>query len=203
METGIRHTHLLTVILFLMIYVIKTALLLMNRKTQLAKFSKDFKIPEMIISALFLLTGIYMLTQLPEIKSLLIIKIVAVFISIPLAIIGFKKQNKILAVVSLMLIIGAYGLAEMSKKQKSKSMNGITESNMNGQELYTASCAKCHGADGKLQLMGAKDLSVSTMDLSGRIEIIKNGKNAMTPLVSILNDEQIKAVAIYVNQLKK
>ncbi len=203
METGIRHTHLLTVILFLAIYLIKTILLLMNKDEALAKFSKGFKVPEMIISFLFLGTGIYMMIQLPEIKSLLIIKIVAVLLSIPLAVIGFKKKNKMLAVASLLLIIGAYGMAEMSKKQKSKSMEGITESNVNGQELYIASCEKCHGEDGKLNLLGAKDLSISTMDLNARIEIIKNGKNAMAPFSEILNEEQIKAVAEYTETLKK
>lgn len=203
METGIRHTHLLTVILFLTIYLIKTLLLLMNKEEALAKFSKGFKVPEMIISFLFLGTGIYMMIQLPEIKSLLIIKIAAVLLSIPLAVIGFKKKNKMLAVASLILIIGAYGLAEMSKKQKSKSMEGISESNINGQELYSASCAKCHGEDGKLNLLGAKDLSISTMDLNARIEIIKNGKNAMTPFSGMLNEEQIKAVAEYTETLKK
>ncbi|CAN5386799.1 hypothetical protein BH10BAC1_BH10BAC1_10330 [soil metagenome] len=202
METGIRHTHLLSVILFLAIYLIKTVLLLMNKKEGLAKFTKGVKIPEMIISTLFLATGIYMLTQVPEIKSLLIIKIVAVVISIPLAIVGFKKQNKALAVASLVLIIGAYGLAEMSKKQKSKSMEGVVANNVNGQELYNASCISCHGADGKLGLLGAKDLTTSTMDLNARIEIIKNGKNAMTPFGTMLTEEQIKAVAAYTETLK-
>ena len=133
----------------------------------------------------------------------MIIKIVAVVVSIPLAIIGFKKQNKALAVVSLLLIITAYGLAEMSKKQKSKSMDAISESTSNGQEIYNASCTTCHGADGKLNLMGAKDLSVSTMDLNARIEIVKNGKNAMTPFGTMLTEEQIKAVAEYTETLKK
>ena len=202
METGIRHTHLLVVILFLLIYLIKTTLLLMNKQETLMKFSKMVKVPEMIVSTLFLVTGIYMLTQVPEIKSLLIIKIAAVFLSIPLAVIGFKKQNKILAVASLLLIIGAYGLAEMSKKQKSKSMDAISESTVNGEELYNASCVSCHGADGKLALMGAKDLTQSAMDLNAKVEIIKNGKNAMSPFGAMLNDEQIKAVAEYTETLK-
>ena len=202
METGIRHTHLLVVILFLLIYLIKTTLLLMNKQETLMKFSKMVKVPEMIVSTLFLVTGIYMLTQVPEIKSLLIIKIAAVFLSIPLAVIGFKKQNKILAVASLLLIVGAYGLAEMSKKQKSKSMDAISESTVNGEELYNASCVSCHGADGKLALMGAKDLTKSAMDLNAKVEIIKNGKNAMSPFGAMLNDEQIKAVAEYTETLK-
>lgn len=199
----IFYTHLISVTVFLVTYLYKTFLLLANKNEKLAKFSKDVKVAEMILSTLFLVTGIYMLTQVPEIKSLLIIKIVAVFISIPLAIIGFKKQNKVLAVVSLLLIIGAYGLAEMSKKQKSKSLEVISASTVNGQEIYMASCNKCHGEDGKLNLMGAKDLSVSTLDVNARFDIIKNGKGAMTPFVDILNEEQIKAVAAYTETLKK
>lgn len=198
-----RHTHLLTVILFLLIYLVKTILLLANKNESLAKFTKVVKVPEMIISVLFLFTGVYMLTQLPEVNSLMIIKIIAVFLSIPLAIIGFKKQNKALAVISLLLIITAYGLAEMSKKQKPKSMESISESNVNGQEIFNASCVACHGSDGKLNLMGAKDLSQSVMSLDERINIIKNGKNAMTPFEGMLNEEQINAVATYVETFKK
>lgn len=203
METGIRHTHLLSVILFLLIYLIKTALLLANKEDGLAKFTKVVKIPEMIISTLFLATGVYLLTQIPEIKSLMIIKIIVVLASIPLAVIGFKKKNKGLASISLLMIIAAYGLAEMSRKQKSKTMENLSTLNVNGQELYTASCVKCHGDDGKLGLLGATDLSTSEMDLTTRIEVIRSGKGAMTPFIGILTEEQIKAVAEYSEDLKK
>lgn len=174
----------------------------MDKEEGLAKFTKMVKVPEMIISTLFLLTGIYMLTQVPEIKSFLIIKIVAVIASIPLAIIGFKKKNKVLALVSLVLLIGAYGLAEMSKKQKSKSMENISFSTVDGKEIFNASCTQCHGADGKQGVLGAKDLSTSTMDMAARIELIKNGKGAMSPFAGTLTDEQIKAVAEYSETLK-
>jgi mono/diheme cytochrome c family protein len=204
METGMRHTHILTVILFLLIYLIKTILLLANKQESLAKFTKKVKVPEMIISTLFLVTGIYMMVQLPEIKSLLIVKIAAVLISIPLAVIGFKKQKKALAVISLLLLITAYGLAEMSKKQKSKAMENIVETNIDGKELYNASCKTCHGEDGKLGLMGAKDITQSSMDLNARIEIITNGKTGtgMNAFKGMLTEEQIKAVAAYTETLK-
>jgi cytochrome c553 len=203
METAFRHTHILSVVLFLIIYLIKTILLLANKEEGLTKFTKIVKVPEMIISTLFLITGIYMITQVPEIKSLLIIKIIIVLASIPLAIIGFKKKNKALAVISLLLIITAYGLAEMSKKQKSKAMENISESTINGQELFNASCVSCHGTDGKLGLMGAPDLSISTLDINSKIDIIKNGKGAMAAFGGTLTDEQIKAVAEYSESLKK
>lgn len=203
METAIRHTHLLSVVLFLLLYLIKTTLLLANKEEGLAKFTKATKVFEIIISVLFLVTGVYMLTQVPEIKSMIIIKIIVVFASIPVAVIGFRKKKKALALISLLMIVGAYGLAEMSKKQKSKSMENITETTINAQELYSASCARCHGEDGKLGLLDASDLSASTMDLTARIEIIKNGKGAMTPFNGLLTEEQIKAVAQYSEGLKK
>ncbi len=110
-------THKIAVIVFLLIYVIKTTLLLINKNAALEQFKKMTKVIEMIVSVTFLATGIYLITQIPEIKSLLIVKLVAVALAIPVAIIGFKKNNKMLATLSLVLIIGAYGLAEMSKKQ--------------------------------------------------------------------------------------
>jgi len=209
MYKGIFYTHLISVNLFLLIYIVKTILLLANNDNGLAKFTKATRILEMIISTLFLITGIYMLTQIPEIKSLLVIKIIAVLASIPLAVVGFKKKNKALAVISLVLIFGAYGLAEMSKKQKSaEAITPVADpavaTSMQGQEIYSANCAKCHGDDGKLGLTGATDLSASTLDVNAKVEIVKNGKDGTMPgFAGTLSDEQIGAVVGYVETLKK
>src|SRR5882762_6849469 len=100
MQTGILHTHYLVVTLFLLIYVIKTILLLSNKSDLLASFSKKVKVVEMIVSFLFLLTGIYLTTQLSfggKYDYLFYVKIVLVLSSIPIAIIGFRKSNKVLA----------------------------------------------------------------------------------------------------------
>jgi mono/diheme cytochrome c family protein len=204
MYKGIFYTHLISVNLFLLIYLIKTVMLLANKNEALAKFTKGVKVPEMIISTLFLVTGIYMLTQVPAINTMLIIKIVIVFASIPIAVIGFKKGNKILAVISFIMIIAAYGLAEMSKKPMavSQDVSGETTSVVNGHDIFIGNCTSCHGEDGRLGLMGATDLSTSVTDLNAKIEIIKNGKNAMKGYADILSEEQIKAVAEYTESLK-
>src|SRR5687768_814412 len=113
MYKGILHTHYLVVTLFFLIYVIKTVLLLSGRNDVLQSFTRKVKIFEIIVSVLFLLTGIYLTTQLPfggKYDYLFWIKLVMVFASIPLAIIGFKRGNKILAALSLLLITGAYGI---------------------------------------------------------------------------------------------
>lgn len=197
----IKQVHLVVVILFLLLYLIKTILLLANKKESLMKFIKTFKVPEMIISFTFLGTGIYMLTQVPEINSLMIIKIVCVFASIPLAVIGFKKSNKILAVLSMLLLIGSYGLAEMSSKKKSSPV--ATSTSVDGKEIYTTYCIKCHGDDGKAQIMSATDLSLSQLSTFESFGLIHNGKNNMPAFADQLNEGQIKAVAEYIQALKK
>lgn len=66
-----------------------------------------------------------------------------------------------------------------------------------GKALFNANCRVCHGADGKLGLNGAKDLSASTLSLEERRELVRNGRNAMTPFVGILSEKEIQAVAEY------
>ena len=171
MFTGMLHTHKLVVILFLLLYVVKTLLLLLNKNEVLAKFSKATRIPEMIVSTLFLLTGAYLMFQLPEINTLMIVKIICVFASIPLAVIGFKKSNKILASLAMLLIIASYGLAEMSKKPSRKEVV-VAAGADEGKALYDAYCTSCHGADGKLMLAGAKDLSTSAMDYNSMLLLV-------------------------------
>lgn len=201
MYKAVYYTHLASVILFLVIYLVKTVLLLANSTEKLSRITKAVKVPEMIISFLFLGTGVYMLTQLPEINKFMIIKLVCVFVSIPLAIIGFKKSNKILASIAFLLIVAAYGLAEMSKKRS--AVPGNENASMDGKTIYTANCVKCHGDDGKAGIMGAADLSETTLDKVAIHSIIKDGKGQMAGFSGTLTDAQIDAVIAYVNSLKK
>lgn len=201
MYKGFLHTHTLVVTLFLLIYVIKTILLLSNKNDLLASFSKKVKVFEMIVSALFLITGIYLATQLPfggKFDYLFWIKLAMVFASIPIAIIGFRKSNKMLAALSLLLITGSYGLAESYSKKKGVRKESVEEVvATDGKSLYQNACVACHGSDGKLGLAGAKDLTASAMEVDAIKEIIRNGKGMMPP--AQLNDEQASAIAEYVN----
>lgn len=203
MVKGVLHTHTLVVLLFLLIYVVKTILLLSNKEELLDKFSKKIKVPEMIISFLFLATGIFLVTQLNlggNYDYLLWIKLAMVFSSIPVAIIGFKKKNKIMAALSLLLITSSYGLAEVYHKKKGLADNSSIASN-DGKALYENNCGLCHGSDGKLGAAGAKDLAVTAMDIAGIKEVILNGKGMMPK--TELTDEQANAVAEYVNNSLK
>lgn len=78
-----------------------------------------------------------------------------------------------------------------------------SEVKSSGESLYENNCTNCHGSDGKLCSLGAKDLSVSTLTKEEIMEIITNGKSTMTPFGNILNKEEISAVADYVQTQKK
>jgi uncharacterized membrane protein SirB2 len=195
----LKKTHFVVVTIFFLIYLIKTILLLANKSEALQSFTKKIKVLEMIVSVLFLVTGVYLMVQLPEIKPMLIIKITIVFLSIPLAVVGFKKGNKGLAVLAFLLILGAFGIGEMMKKKTAvvteNSVN--TDGTINAHEIYTANCASCHGADGKLKMAGALDLSVTQLSNDSISSIILNGRNTMSK-INGLTPEQAQAIAAYV-----
>ncbi|MCE3225499.1 MAG: cytochrome c, mono- and diheme variant family [Bacteroidetes bacterium] len=199
MYKGILHTHYLVVVLFLLIYVIKTVLLLSNKTDLLQNFTKKVKVPEMIISFLFLGTGVYLMTQLPfggKYDHLFWIKIGMVLASIPIAVIGFKKQNKILAALSLLLITGSFGLAEVYHKKKGVAKDDAVADSTTPKGLYEKNCKLCHGDDGKLGAAGAKDLTATTLDVNAIKDIILHGKNSMAPVA--VTDEQAALIAAYV-----
>jgi len=200
MVTGILHTHYLVVILFLLIYVIKTILLLSDKNELLAIFTKKTKVFEIIVSFLFLATGIFLMTQLSyngKYDYLFYIKIAMVLASIPIAIVGFRKSKKGLAVLSLLLILGSFALAESYHKRKGISKTSEVLADVtDGKTLYQANCASCHGSDGKLGVGGAKNLTATLMDEVSIKEIIVHGKGLM-PAAQV-NDDQAAEIAHYV-----
>lgn len=196
---AIKLTHVIVVNIFILIYLVKTILLVTNKTEGLSKFTKIFKVPEMIISVLFLVTGIWMIVLLGTLQTLLIIKIILVLAAIPIAVIGFKKRIKVMGVVAFLLIIAAYGMAEMSKipKVKETSTNGV----VSGKDLYENNCQSCHGPKGNLGNNGAKDLTLSIMDHNAELLIINNGKSPM-PAYNSLSDAEKEAVATYIETLR-
>jgi mono/diheme cytochrome c family protein len=75
--------------------------------------------------------------------------------------------------------------------------DSVAKQNLEGKKIFSTYCVLCHGADGKMGLNGAKDFSLSILDLEERIKVIKEGRNLMTPFGELLSDEEIKAVAQY------
>lgn len=205
MYTGMLHSHKLVVTLFLLIYFIKTILLLLNKNEALNNFTKKTRILEMIVSTLFLVTGIYLASNSGTNGTWLWVKIAAIAFSIPIAVMAFKGQKKSLALVSLLLIIYAYGISETKSptfKKKNVELLASSDRSVVGQDVYAKMCQSCHGTNGKAGMSGAKDLSISNLSNDEKIAIITQGKNAMISYEKSLNEEQIAAVADYIETLK-
>ena len=90
-----------------------------------------------------------------------------------------------------------------SKEASASSTAAASTSNRKGKLVYKQYCVICHGADGKLAVSGATDLSQSTISLEERITQITNGKGLMTPYKGILSEEQIASVAEYIGDLRE
>lgn len=106
------HTHVLVVVLFLLLFTFKTVLLLLNKRETLAKARNKTKVLDMIFGTLILITGGYLLFNYSGVPGWLITKVVLVLIAIPIGIIGIKRENKVLAILSLVIFLYIYGVAE-------------------------------------------------------------------------------------------
>ena len=209
MYTGLFHTHKLTITIFIIIYLIKTILLLSGKKDTLTSFSKRFLPFEIVVSVLFLITGIWLLFETSEVRALFILKIAVVALAVPLAFVGFRKQNVAMAVSSFVLIIASYGIAEMNKRSMVKRVElpkdvvvDASATNYDalahGKALFSSQCEVCHGAEGNLQMSGAKDLTASEMSRDEVVQRIREGKLTMISYEDHFSTEEIDALADYV-----
>ena len=198
------HTHTLVVSLFLLLYLVKTFLLVAGKEETLRMVSVKTKWAERIISVLFLATGIYLYLYSGNITWMLHLKIGLVFASIPLAIIGFKRKKSFLAILSVIFLLAAYGLAEMNKKRATKLEKPALPVNASqletGQALYSSYCQSCHGKDGDAGLSGAKNLRLSILTTDEKKKLIRNGKGAM-PAYSQLSDSELDMLVQYTETL--
>jgi mono/diheme cytochrome c family protein len=201
--------HRIVVSLFLLHYVVKGYFLIADKKETLAGYTAKTKIAEMILSFLFLGTGIYLLARGPSVSILMWIKLALVFASIPLAVIGFKKGNKALAMLSIAFLLGAYGLAEVNKKQYAKMDKAPVDTSTVaadplavGRTIYMAKCTACHGENGDAGLGGAKNLRITQLTDDQLKDIIKHGKGGMSAYPD-LTDDQLNGVVTFIKALKQ
>jgi mono/diheme cytochrome c family protein len=207
-STTLAQIHLVAVQLFVLIYTVKIVLLFAN-KDALQKFTRVTRLLEMIVNILFLGTGIWLFVILGAIKTMQIVKLVLIFASIPIAVIGFKKMNKGLAVLAFLMIVGAYGIAEMAKKKpfipnKVIVQGDADERTKMGATTYIANCAMCHGQDGKKMYRDAKDLSTSALNDDAVQLFIRSGsKGRMPAYENVLSADEIAATSAYVMTLRQ
>jgi cytochrome c550 len=110
-----------------------------------------------------------------------------------------------MALIALLMVIGSYGIAEVSKKKREKGADIAVGDNGDKQDLgktvYDAKCANCHGPAGNNGMPGVKDLTVTGLSKDEIKSVVRNGKGNMLPVE--LTDDQLDAVADYVQTLKK
>ncbi|MFN3405566.1 MAG: SirB2 family protein [Cytophagaceae bacterium] len=230
MEKGMLHTHILVVSLFLFFLVFKTILLLINKTDLLDKVRAKTKVLEMILGTLILVTGGYLVYATRNSQSYMIGKIIIVFIAIPLGIVGLKRNNKLLALLSSLAFIYVYGVAETkSLKFKQDRISGIetaetktddnsgiasdTAANIisnnidaglaNAKAVYEQQCVRCHGQDGTLGAAGAKDLSASQLLDEQKYTVIAKGRGLMPGYKNLLSEQEINNMVRYINTFKK
>ena len=74
---------------------------------------------------------------------------------------------------------------------------------VDGEKVYKTYCVTCHGLYGDMGASGAFNLQTSVLPVEERINVITNGRKAMTPFKDLLTPDKIKAVAEYTLTLKK
>jgi mono/diheme cytochrome c family protein len=216
MAKGFLHLHITVTSIFLFIYLVKVYLLSVDKTELFNKIRSKTKIADMILGSLIIITGGYLTYISPVIETYLIVKIILVIISIPLGIIAMKKANKTLAIGVLAIYFYVFLVAKTDSLKLQKeafvtptpaeitiSPEVLTSVVSEGKAIFEVKCAVCHGKDGKLMLNGAKDLSVSKLSAAEIIENIKSGKGLMPGFKDEFNEQQLKALTIYVESLKK
>jgi mono/diheme cytochrome c family protein len=206
MFTGIKHLHLLLVILFVLSTLIKTILLFID-SSKFEAYRAKTKLPEIIVTILFLISGITLIIlKGGGFHTLFFVKLGLMIVGIPLTIIGFKKQAKIPALIGTFLFIMTYGMAEMASKKAAVTTVDVSAQESgtlpHGTKLYTLNCVTCHGETGSKNLGGAADLSSSNFTEIQIADMISNGTKKM-PAFNSLTEEENSAISLYVKTLQK
>jgi len=109
------------------------------------------------------------------------------------------KKLYFLAFIALV----AFACSSSDKNGQSKTSTAAASTKVDGEKIYKTYCVTCHGVYGDMGASGAFNLTTSTLSLDERINVITNGRNAMTPFSNLLNEEKIKAVSEYIEKLRK
>ncbi len=209
METGIKHLHVLFVILFVLSVLIKT-ILLFTSEEKFENFRKKTALRERIITILFLVSGLALIGLKVgnggAFHTLFYVKIGLILAAIPLAVIGFKKKSKIPAMLGAFLFILIYGVADMAGRRGAvielEVPNDQIGTVMHGELIFKANCSSCHGMDGTKGSGGATNLTTSTMSISDMQTVISKGRKSM-PSFSHLSAEETTTLADYITTLQK
>lgn len=114
----ILNAHIIIVTLYLINYSIKSSLFLFGNKETFRMYRKKTMWVEMVFPLLFIATGLYNLFNMGGFGVMggwFHMKLTLVLLSIPIGIVGMKKENKLLVVLSLLILLYVYALAWTKK----------------------------------------------------------------------------------------
>lgn len=221
--TSFLHSHILIVILFLLLFTSKVILLLLNKRDALEKVRNKTKVAEMVLGTLVLVTGGWLFVNYTGAPVWLITKIVLVAVAVPVGIVGLRRDNKVLAVLALLIFLYVYGMAETdsltmqrSKGQRLTSVHTpetdaaevsstqnqiVTSINntalANAKAIYVNECSKCHGDNGANGMSGTPNLTRSQLNQNDRALVIANGRGLMPGYGKKLSEQEIEELAAY------
>ena len=96
-----------------------------------------------------------------------------------------------------------YACSQSGSEDKGGSQPTASTPAVDGEKVYKTYCVTCHGLYGDMGASGAFNLQTSLLPVEERINVITNGRKAMTPFKELLSEEKIKAAAEYTLTLKK
>jgi mono/diheme cytochrome c family protein len=117
-----------------------------------------------------------------------------------------SKQHQTHCIMKKIIVFTLFAacLFACGKSGKQEPAAGTTtKPGIDGEKIYKTYCVTCHGLYGDMGGSGAFDLTKATLSVEERIQVITNGRNAMTPFKELLTEEKIRAVAEYTMKLKK
>ncbi|KAA9333442.1 GNAT family N-acetyltransferase [Hymenobacter busanensis] len=98
-------------------------------------------------------------------------------------------------------VLGSCGSADNAENDRAAAP-GAAATELPGKALFLENCALCHGANGKLGVNGAHDLTKSNLNQMGRTYMVTNGLGKMPAFKDQLTPEQIEQVVAYSLTLK-
>lgn len=106
--------------------------------------------------------------------------------------------------IIILSVITSAGTSCNSESDSSKQETAAqTTTSSDGATVFRQYCVTCHGADGKLGLNGAGDLTKSVLTVEERVTQISKGKNMMPAFEETLSADEIQAAAKFTLSLKK
>lgn len=109
-----------------------------------------------------------------------------------------KSIATALSLALLGLLLAIYGCGDGGHTGSSPATPAVP-----GLATYKKYCVACHGADGKMGLNGAANLTESTIPKEEAVQVITHGRKLMAPYKSILKEAEIDQVADYILTLRQ